>query len=81
MSDITASERRLRAALDRMDKMLDVPPRPAEAAAPAPSSAADYGALAELHASDTDQREHTAQTISRLFLRHSSRTPGSSGGR
>ena len=40
-----------------------------------------HGALAELHASDTDQREHTAQTISRLFLRHSSRTPGSSGGR
>lgn len=49
MSDITASERRLRAALDRMDKMLDVPPRPAEAAAPAPS-AADDGALAELQA-------------------------------
>ncbi|MBQ1761984.1 MAG: glutamyl-tRNA reductase, partial [Aquincola sp.] len=40
-----------------------------------------HGALAELHASDTDQREHTAQTISRLFLRHSSRTPGSTGGR
>ena len=50
MSDITASERRLRAALDRMDKMLDVPPRPADAAAPAPSAAADDGALAELQA-------------------------------
>jgi glutamyl-tRNA reductase len=35
-----------------------------------------HGALAELHASDTEQREQTAQTISRLFLRHSARTPG-----
>lgn len=45
MSDITASERRLRAALDRMDKMLDAAPRPA-AAAPV----ADDGALAGLQA-------------------------------
>lgn len=46
MSDITASERRLRAALDRMDKMLDAAPRPAAAAAPV----ADDGALAGLQA-------------------------------
>lgn len=45
MSDITASERRLRAALDRMDKMLDEAPRPA-AAVPV----ADDGALAGLQA-------------------------------
>ncbi|MCR5866861.1 glutamyl-tRNA reductase [Aquincola sp. J276] len=37
-----------------------------------------HGALAELNASDTDQREQTAQTISRLFLRQSARTPGGS---
>ncbi len=49
MSDITASERRLRAALDRMDKMLDAAPRPADAAAAA-APAADDGALAELQA-------------------------------
>ena len=39
-----------------------------------------HGALAELHAADPTQRDHTAQTISRLFLRQSSRTPGGDGG-
>ncbi|MBI5259676.1 MAG: glutamyl-tRNA reductase [Burkholderiales bacterium] len=34
-----------------------------------------HGALAELHASDGEQRTHTAETISRLFLRHASRNP------
>jgi glutamyl-tRNA reductase len=28
-----------------------------------------HGALAELHGSDAEHREHTVQTISRLFLR------------
>ncbi len=28
-----------------------------------------HGALAELHAADNASREHTAQTIARLFLR------------
>ncbi len=40
-----------------------------------------HGALAELHGADPNQREHTAQTISRLFLRQSTRTPGGSSSR
>ncbi|MDI4632658.1 glutamyl-tRNA reductase [Pelomonas sp. V22] len=36
-----------------------------------------HGSLAELHASDGSQREQLAQTISRLFLRGSSQSPGS----
>lgn len=36
-----------------------------------------HGALAELHTADTAEREQLAQTISRLFLRGSSRGPGS----
>jgi glutamyl-tRNA reductase len=35
-----------------------------------------HGTLAELHAADGPQREQLAQTVSRLFLRGSSRTPG-----
>jgi glutamyl-tRNA reductase len=35
-----------------------------------------HGALAELHATDGEQREHLAQTVSRLFLRSSARVPG-----
>jgi len=38
-----------------------------------------HGTLAELHASDGDQREHLAQTVSRLFLRGTSRGPGEDG--
>jgi glutamyl-tRNA reductase len=34
-----------------------------------------HGALAELHAADAAQREQVAQTISRLFLRQSPRSP------
>jgi glutamyl-tRNA reductase len=35
-----------------------------------------HGALAELHSVDGPEREQLAQTVSRLFLRGSSRTPG-----
>lgn len=35
-----------------------------------------HGALAELHATDGEQREQLAQTVSRLFLRSSARVPG-----
>ncbi|MFO1219117.1 MAG: glutamyl-tRNA reductase [Burkholderiaceae bacterium] len=35
-----------------------------------------HGTLAELHATDGEQREHLAQTVSRLFLRNSTRAPG-----
>jgi glutamyl-tRNA reductase len=35
-----------------------------------------HGTMAELHASDGEQRDHLAQTISRLFLRGSPRGPG-----
>jgi glutamyl-tRNA reductase len=35
-----------------------------------------HGTLAELHASDGEQRERLAQTVSRLFLRGSPRGPG-----
>jgi glutamyl-tRNA reductase len=34
-----------------------------------------HGTLAELHASDGDARRQMAQTVSRLFLRQSSRPP------
>jgi glutamyl-tRNA reductase len=34
-----------------------------------------HGTLAELHAADADQRSRLAQTVSRLFLRQSSRSP------
>jgi glutamyl-tRNA reductase len=37
-----------------------------------------HGALAELHASDPAQREQLAHTVSRLFLRGSTREPGRS---
>lgn len=36
-----------------------------------------HGTLAELHAADGEEREQLAQTVSRLFLRQSSRNPGS----
>ncbi len=39
-----------------------------------------HGALAELHASVGDDRERFADTVSRLFLRGSSRTPGAGQG-
>ena len=35
-----------------------------------------HGTLAELHAADGDERAQLAQTVSRLFLRRSARTPG-----
>ena len=35
-----------------------------------------HGTMAELHSVDGAEREHLAQTVSRLFLRGSSRTPG-----
>jgi len=35
-----------------------------------------HGALAELHAADGEERQRLADTVSRLFLRGSSRTPG-----
>jgi glutamyl-tRNA reductase len=35
-----------------------------------------HGALAELHATEGDEREHLADMVARLFLRGSSRTPG-----
>jgi glutamyl-tRNA reductase len=38
-----------------------------------------HGALAELHASAGDQRAQLAQTVSRLFLRTSSRNPADDG--
>jgi len=38
-----------------------------------------HGALAELHATDGTQREELAHTVSRLFLRQSSREPDGSG--
>ncbi|MDP3086543.1 MAG: glutamyl-tRNA reductase [Rubrivivax sp.] len=37
-----------------------------------------HGALAELHAAGGDEREQLAQTVSRLFLRQSTRHPGAS---
>jgi len=36
-----------------------------------------HGTLAELHSTDGQERERLAQTVSRLFLRQSSRSPGS----
>ena len=38
-----------------------------------------HGALAELHATDGTQREELAHTVSRLFLRQSSRNPEGNG--
>jgi len=38
-----------------------------------------HGTLAELHAADGDEREQLAQTVSRLFLRQSTRAPGGEG--
>jgi glutamyl-tRNA reductase len=38
-----------------------------------------HGALAELHAADVAQREQVAQTVTRLFLRQTARTPGGDG--
>ena len=38
-----------------------------------------HGTLAELHAADGADREELAQTVSRLFLRQSTRSPGSEG--
>ena len=37
-----------------------------------------HGTLAEIHASDGDDREQLVQTVQRLFLRHSTRPPGPS---
>jgi glutamyl-tRNA reductase len=34
-----------------------------------------HGTLAELHASDGEARQQMALTVSRLFLRHTSRSP------
>jgi glutamyl-tRNA reductase len=39
-----------------------------------------HGALAELHASDGEQRNHTAEMVSRLFLRQSTRDPANESG-
>jgi len=38
-----------------------------------------HGTLAELHSAEGDEREHLAATVSRLFLRQSTRTPGGEG--
>jgi glutamyl-tRNA reductase len=38
-----------------------------------------HGAMAELHAADVAQREQLAQTVTRLFLRQTPRTPGGEG--
>ena len=38
-----------------------------------------HGAYAELHAADGEQREHVADTVSRLFLRHHGRSPAAGG--
>lgn len=38
-----------------------------------------HGALAELHASEGEQRHHTADMVSRLFLRRSPRDPAQDG--
>jgi len=38
-----------------------------------------HGTLAELHAADGAERDQLAQTVSRLFLRQSTRTPGAEG--
>jgi glutamyl-tRNA reductase len=38
-----------------------------------------HGTLAELHAADGDERDQLAQTVSRLFLRRSTRSPGREG--
>ncbi|MFM2329494.1 MAG: hypothetical protein RLZZ494_1597 [Pseudomonadota bacterium] len=38
-----------------------------------------HGALAELHASEGEQRHQTAEFISRLFLRQSTRNPAADG--
>jgi glutamyl-tRNA reductase len=35
-----------------------------------------HGTMAELHAAEGEQRERTAEMVSRLFLRHASRRPG-----
>ncbi|MDE2276264.1 MAG: hypothetical protein KGK09_08215, partial [Burkholderiales bacterium] len=35
-----------------------------------------HGALAELHAAEGDERARLADTVSRLFLRQSARSPG-----
>jgi glutamyl-tRNA reductase len=39
-----------------------------------------HGTLAELHAAEGDDRSKLADTVSRLFLRQSSRSPGRGGG-
>jgi glutamyl-tRNA reductase len=38
-----------------------------------------HGTLAELHAVEGPERDHLAQTVSRLFLRSSTRSPGGEG--
>lgn len=38
-----------------------------------------HGTLAELHAAEGPEREHLADTVSRLFLRQSARVPGGDG--
>jgi glutamyl-tRNA reductase len=38
-----------------------------------------HGAMAELHATEAEQRAQLAETVSRLFLRNASRTPGDGG--
>lgn len=38
-----------------------------------------HGAYAELHAADGEQRDHVADTVSRLFLRHHGRNPAAGG--
>ena len=39
-----------------------------------------HGTLAELHAAEGDERARLADTVSRLFLRQSTRAPGSGSG-
>ena len=38
-----------------------------------------HGTLAELHAAEGDERSKLADTVSRLFLRQSTRNPGNPG--
>jgi glutamyl-tRNA reductase len=38
-----------------------------------------HGTMAELHAAEGDERQHLADTVSRLFLRQNARHPGEGG--
>ena len=71
MSDITASERRLSAALDRIDHLLDLGPHPvAQTPVPEPADQPDAGALADLQArldAATDQAARLSEANEALI--------------